>query len=73
MNLVNTYKLIADILDSNDAALEALTIKLKTECIDWDAVVIEGSKHRIYTFIVNTSYRKAALNDRARIIKEFTK
>ena len=34
MNLVNTYKLIADILDSNDAALEALTIKLKTECID---------------------------------------
>lgn len=47
MNLVNTYKLIADILEFNDAALEALTIKLKTQCIDWDAVVIEGSKHLV--------------------------
>ncbi|WP_339627049.1 nucleotidyltransferase family protein [uncultured Winogradskyella sp.] len=46
-NLVHTYQLIADILNVNDTTIDTLTLKLKTEAIDWDSVVVEGSKHLV--------------------------
>ena len=47
VNLANTYQLIADILDLNTTHTNALNIKLETNKVDWDSVVVEGSKHLV--------------------------